>query len=1346
MFPYLYLRQTLLKTIIFVFAVVDIFGPVPVKAQELRLPQPGAMLSLSAPINPPVLKGIKVHPENPLKFDFILDQGSQPPSPLQAEATQLIKYFLASVTIPEKDLWVNLSPYEKDRIVPYIFGQTTMGRDLLAQDYILKQITASLIYPEDPTGKKFWKRVYSEVAKKFGTTNIPVDTFNKVWIVPEKAVVYENPTGGAAYIVESKLKVMLEEDYKSTSIHRARAGLDAPGIMKQIVLPELAKEVNEGKNFAQLRQIYHSLILAAWYKRKIKESILAQVYEDKKKIGGLENVSSVDVEAIYQRYLQAFKKGAYNYIKDEIDPLTQQSFPRKYFSGGLNLFVSPAMIVSHDDAMLSQKASDVVVEAAIQPDATSQSIMDEPPAEVLAELFLANVATIDPDNKLIKMVHDGLTTEYLAVNALRNIIMALSFSRSTETLVRHDNRYVIKNLRRIFNLKRTLKENIPLTLEDLLRNHNILTEIVIKNLEEWQAPSYYTPKRLRGIYRNKTVLVTGVPGHLGMAIIKELLDTGAKRIVIATLHPEALAEILKYYPKRIVLVDGTLKTKNLMQAMKQYDVDGVIHLAGKVLTGESMLKPAEYFYVNFVGTLNVLEAMHQAGVKYFVFASSTMVYSGQEFNSKGLLEESMMPNPKNAYGATKRVVEIALRLIKLTLQQMGSDFHYSILRTFNVAGAFEWHFPDGTSRWYGPRPGIRQVVPVLVRTAMTPKVEGQPEPEFFIMGDQFKTQDGTAIRDFIHPLDMADAYIRSLARLFNGGDDHILNVGTHARSSVKKLLETTRRVTAKIIKTKIVDPRVGDPPDLGADDHLIISMGLRIENSAIANIIETQMKYEESEDPKQNVQAIETDMEEGDFMLKVLERLNRPGDPLVESDQLKFESLFSLFIYTLNPDFLKNSDAPRVIISMEKNIYQEAGKIQASPEGLMSAIDHEFIFHLRAYIDLMQGKGDANWFGRLSDSSKKIYRQRKAYIDEFLRLYASIPRRTPVLAGRFTPKQIQELVERLSKREQYGLEVLEELQKDFGLKRLELLMLIENLAENQKFRLNPVYKPENWSFLVPIFKSPEDAQPYAYKWYWAAVRDKDWIRVDNIFLVGPQGQLYVRKLKDGTLGTVHQETVKLGIVEAPSYEIKALLDILNSFRLKLDLKDLEAFPTTLKYDYDVDEKHPLAGRIDDQYPDYYFGQGSDETTWRGRLKEFNHIFVSFLDQHQVEEWKNQNGGHLPQDIEEIKLGDLINIPRTYFSPSLHAALKFPEFLQWLNEGLNRHAYPEWDRAQTSVPSPTGGIDLQRAFKDLRIKGDATIKFHMDRAQLHELTNASGFVPVVVRMTPLVDLRKFLGIP
>ena len=242
------------------------------------------MVHLSPPLDPPILKGIKVHPDNPFRFDFILDKGDSELSndQLKDESTKLIKYFLASLTIPEKDLWVNLSPYEKDRIIPNSFGLTEMGRDLLAEDYMLKQITASLIYPEDEIGKKFWKRIYEEASKKFGTTNVSVNTFNKVWIVPEKAVVYENAKAGTAYVVESKLKVMLEQDYLSLAKHEGIQSEQVQikdtnqlgsQIVREIVIPELTKEVNEGKNFVHLRQVYNSLILATWYKKKIQRTV-----------------------------------------------------------------------------------------------------------------------------------------------------------------------------------------------------------------------------------------------------------------------------------------------------------------------------------------------------------------------------------------------------------------------------------------------------------------------------------------------------------------------------------------------------------------------------------------------------------------------------------------------------------------------------------------------------------------------------------------------------------------------------------------------------------------------------------------------------------------------------------------------------------------------------------------------------------------------------------------------------------------------------------------------------------------------------------------------------------------
>jgi hypothetical protein len=336
-----------------------------------QLPVPGTMVGVSTPFSPLALKGLIVNPQKPLEFQFIVDTGKGPQdtASVKEEANQLVKYFLAGLTIPEGDLWVNLSPYEKDRMVPSALGQTDLGRDLLAQDYILKQLTASLIYPEKDLGKEFWSRVYAKAQKQFGTTNIPVNTFNKVWILPDQAQVFENRN--AAYVTKSTLKVMLDEDYLAKQKHQAtqassvssqvvrqspatselleksRDSSLASNMLRAIILPEIEKEVNTGKNFAPLRQIYQALILAKWYKETIQNGLLDAVYTNKNKVAGVNLHDPAVKEQIYNRYLQAYKKGAFNYIKEDPTP-DGQAVPRKYFSGG---FTEMGMNVRRDGAM-----------------------------------------------------------------------------------------------------------------------------------------------------------------------------------------------------------------------------------------------------------------------------------------------------------------------------------------------------------------------------------------------------------------------------------------------------------------------------------------------------------------------------------------------------------------------------------------------------------------------------------------------------------------------------------------------------------------------------------------------------------------------------------------------------------------------------------------------------------------------------------------------------------------------------------------------------------------------------------------------------------------------------------
>ncbi len=355
---------------ILIFTFQMSLGPFlsPALAQDpLGLPHVGSMIFLSPAFSPPLIKGIRIFPANALHFDFIVDPGNANPQgeDLQQEASRLIKYFLASLTIPEKDLWVNLSPYEKDRIVPGEFGLTEMGRDLLAQDYLLKQITSSLMYPDDELGKKFWERIYRKAYELYGKTDIPVNTFNKIWIVPDKALVYQH--GDMAFVADSHLKVMLEEDYKARRETGDRRPEEKPqasklttDLVREMLIPEIEKEVNAGKNFTALRQIYYSLILATWFKRNLKESLLGKAYVGKEKIAGVDVNDKTIKEKIYQQYLEAFKVGVYNFIREDYDPMTQQMIPRKYFSGGMGLERTNLVFEQRDAdvAMLGQQFPD----------------------------------------------------------------------------------------------------------------------------------------------------------------------------------------------------------------------------------------------------------------------------------------------------------------------------------------------------------------------------------------------------------------------------------------------------------------------------------------------------------------------------------------------------------------------------------------------------------------------------------------------------------------------------------------------------------------------------------------------------------------------------------------------------------------------------------------------------------------------------------------------------------------------------------------------------------------------------------------------------------------------------
>lgn len=351
-------------------SVMLVLGSIlPVSAQSVVLPQTTDMMSLSLAYTPCLLRGIKLDKTNPFQMSFIVDPADSGLSDeaLSAQTQTLVRYFLASLTIPEKDMWVNLSPYENNRIIEEHFGQTQMGRDLLALDYVLKQLTSSLMHPETDLGKKFWGEIYRRSFEQYGTTDIPIDVFNKVWITPKHALVYEDQINEerhmTALIHQATLKVMLESDYLASLQEKKVDDLKdidatnkqmAQDVIRSVILPVLEQEVNEGRHFSVLRQIYHSLLLATWFKKRlstaeiktpsdgiIKAHPLSVMFMDQQKTQGvdIQNPEN-EKQYIYDQYLKAFKQGAYDLIKEEMDVYSQEMIPRKYFSGGAVLETS----------------------------------------------------------------------------------------------------------------------------------------------------------------------------------------------------------------------------------------------------------------------------------------------------------------------------------------------------------------------------------------------------------------------------------------------------------------------------------------------------------------------------------------------------------------------------------------------------------------------------------------------------------------------------------------------------------------------------------------------------------------------------------------------------------------------------------------------------------------------------------------------------------------------------------------------------------------------------------------------------------------------------------------------
>jgi len=380
--------KRLLNLFILVSFVANLALPYNANAQTLNLPVPTQILNVSQNYSFPVLRGLKLDPKNPLNIEFIIDPGTQK-SVNKEEAGLLIKYFLAALTIPRENLWVNLSPYESNRIVPQALSQTELGEDMLGQDYLLKQLAASMTYPETEVGKKYWDEMNGVGARspRPGRGNpAPTSVFNKVWITADKAQIYEGKN--VALITKSSLKALTEEDYLAVqnnvgarSPRPEQPSKDALGgqgnpaptePFKRYILPSINKEINQGKNFAQLRQIYNAVILGLWFKNKFQESFYKN-YFNKETVKGIDTADKAAKDKIYNLYVEAFKKGVYNYVKREYagtgtgSPIRGSVYApgriikRQYFSGG----VTPAEGLAVEGAEITR---DPAAETAIAGD------------------------------------------------------------------------------------------------------------------------------------------------------------------------------------------------------------------------------------------------------------------------------------------------------------------------------------------------------------------------------------------------------------------------------------------------------------------------------------------------------------------------------------------------------------------------------------------------------------------------------------------------------------------------------------------------------------------------------------------------------------------------------------------------------------------------------------------------------------------------------------------------------------------------------------------------------------------------------------------------------------------
>lgn len=291
------------------------------------------------------------------------------------------------------------------------------------------------------------------------------------------------------------------------------------------------------------------------------------------------------------------------------------------------------------------------------------------------------------------------------------------------------------------------------------------------------------------------VLVVGGAGYIGSHAVALLLEAGHEVMVYDNLsrgHAAAVPEGR--------MIQGDLHDQSLLRdVLSRHAIDAVMHFAAFAEVGESVREPSIYYQNNVVATLSLLEAMRHCGVGKIVFSSTTATYGQPDVVP---IPETTLQQPINPYGFSKLVIERALADYATAY-----GFAYAALRYFNAAGARA----DGTiGEHHDPE---SHLIPIVLQVAL-----GQRE-QITIFGDDYPTEDGTCIRDYIHVDDLGDAHLRALDRL-QSGQGICVNLGTGRGTSVREIVQACREVTGHPIPEKMGQRRPGDPAKLVADARL----------------------------------------------------------------------------------------------------------------------------------------------------------------------------------------------------------------------------------------------------------------------------------------------------------------------------------------------------------------------------------------------------------------------------------------------------------------------------------------------------------------------------------------------